>query len=103
MNAMTKSELIERVQQAEGVPELTKKNTAAIVDAVFDSIKAAMIEPRALGDKKFSYPGFGSFRAKKREARKGYNPATREAIMIDAYVTVGFQIAPSFKAQIPVD
>ena len=100
---MTKSELIERVQQAEGVPELTKKSTAAIVDAVFDAMKSAIIEPAELADKRISYPGFGTFQAKKREARTGYNPATREPITIDAYMTVGFRIAPSFRDQIPLD
>ena len=103
MDIMTKSELIERVQQAEGVPELTKKNTAAIVDAVFDAIKSAIIEPDDLAGRRLSYPGFGTFQAKKREARVGHNPSTREPITIDAYMKVGFRIAPSFREQIPLD
>ena len=100
---MTKAELIERVQQSDGVPELTKKSTAAIVDAVFEAMKAAIVEPSDLGERRFAYPGFGTFQAKKRDARKGYNPATQEPITIDAYMTVGFRIAPAFRDEIPLD
>tara|TARA_B100000029_G_scaffold513742_1_gene614221 strand:- start:2879 stop:3157 length:279 start_codon:yes stop_codon:yes gene_type:complete len=92
---MTKSDLIEAVQQADGVPELTKKSTAAIVEAVFDAMKMAIDE-----DDRFSYPGFGTFKKKHRKARKGRNPKTNEEITIPARMTVSFKAAPSFRGSL---
>ncbi len=89
---MTKNELIEAVQQADGVPELTKKSTAAVVDAVFEAIKEAIDNGG-----RFSYPGFGTFKMKERQARKGRNPKTNKEIMIPARKTVTFKPAPSFR------
>lgn len=89
---MTKSDLIEMVQESDGVPELTKKSTTAIVDAVFECMKDAIAE-----EERFSYPGFGTFKLKSRKARKGRNPKTNQEIMIPARKTVGFKPAPSFR------
>jgi len=89
---MTKAELIEKVQESKTAPGLTKKNTALIVDAVFEALKKAVKK-----DKRFSYPGFGTFNVKQRKARKGRNPRTGETINIKASKTVAFKPAPAFK------
>lgn len=89
---MTKSELIEEVRKAKGV-ELTKKETEAVVEAVFEAILNAIKK-----DKRFSYPGFGTFTVRERKERKGRNPRTGQTIVIKASKTVGFKPAPKLKA-----
>jgi DNA-binding protein HU-beta len=89
---MTKAEFIEAVQGAKGMPELTKKETAALVEAVFGQVAGAIKK-----GKRFSFPGFGTFTVRKRAARKGRNPRTGKAITIKASATVAFKPAPSFK------
>ena len=72
---MTKANLVSAVAET-GV---TKKEAAAAVDAVIESIKGALKK----GDK-VSLIGFGSFSVKKRKARTGRNPQTGKAIKIKA-------------------
>ncbi len=91
---MTKAELIDEVRNAKGV-DLTKKSTEEVVDAVFAALSTAIQK-----DKRFSYPGFGTFVVRERKARKGRNPKTREEIMIPASKTVAFKPAPKLKALI---
>ena len=43
------------------------------------------------------YPGFGTFKLKKRAARMGINPRTQEKIKIKASKTVGFKPSSTFK------
>jgi len=89
---MTKSELIEEIRGAKGV-DLTKKQTEAVVSAVFEAIRGAIKK-----DKRFSFPGFGTFTVRQRKPRKGRNPRTGAAITIKASKTVGFKPAPKLKA-----
>ncbi|MBW2703766.1 MAG: HU family DNA-binding protein [Deltaproteobacteria bacterium] len=89
---MTKSELINAIQKTKGLPELSKKATGEIVDAVFETLSKAIKK-----DKRFVYPGFGTFTVRKRKARKGRNPQTGEQIKISATKTVTFKPAPTFK------
>ncbi len=90
---MTKSELIEHViQNVSEEEKLTKKLTEQIVEATFTSIKGAL-----LAEKRFSFPGFGTFTMKDRAARKGRNPRTGDTIDIPASRTVAFKPAPKFK------
>lgn len=89
---MTKAEFIEAVQGAEDVPELTKKETTVLVEAMFEKISGAIA-----ADGRFSFPGFGTFTVRKRAARMGRNPRTGAEISIKASATVAFKPAPSFK------
>lgn len=89
---MTKAELIDEVRSAKGV-ELTKKETEAVVNAVFEAIRNAIKR-----DKRFSFPGFGTFTVRQRKQRKGRNPRTGAQIVIKASKTVGFKPAPKLKA-----
>lgn len=88
---MTKQQLIDAVK-TQGPEGLTKKDTAAIVDAVFSTLRGAITD-----DGRFSYPGFGTFTVKHRKARDGRNPRTGSPIKIPASKTVGFKPAPAFK------
>jgi integration host factor subunit beta len=69
---MTKAELVEEVSR---VSDLTKKHSEVIVDTVFQSIIDALHR-----GEKIELRGFGSFRLRKREPRKGRNPKTGDKV-----------------------
>ena len=73
---MNKTELINAVAEPAA---LSKKDSEAAVNAALEVITAALKD----GDK-VQLVGFGSFEVKKREARVGRNPRTKEAIDIPA-------------------
>ncbi len=81
---MNKSELIAAIAAKTGD---TKKNAEASLDAFVDVITESLVK----GDK-VQLVGFGSFEVRKRAARKGRNPQTKEEIKIPA------SKAPVFKA-----
>ena len=81
---MNKSELIAAIAAKTGE---TKKNAEATVNAFIDVVTETLVK----GDK-VQLVGFGSFEVKKRAARKGRNPQTKEEIKIPA------SKAPVFKA-----
>jgi DNA-binding protein HU-beta len=89
---MTKAELIEEVRQAKGI-DLTKKQTEVMLNAVFEAMTAAIKK-----DKRFAFPGFGTFAVRGRKARKGRNPQNGQEITIKASKTVGFKPAPKLKS-----
>ena len=71
---MTKAELIEEVASQ---ATLTRKETELIVDTVFDNITTAL----SRGDK-VELRGFGSFRIRQRQPRKGRNPKTGDSVSV---------------------
>ena len=73
---MNKAELINAVAAS---ADCSKKDADAVITAALDTITAALKE----GDK-VQLVGFGSFEVKKRAARIGRNPKTKEAIEIPA-------------------
>ena len=81
---MNKAELI---QAAAYKADVSKKDAEAVLTAALDAIIAAMAE-----GEKVQLVGFGSFEVKKRAARLGRNPKTKEAIEIPA------SVVPTFKA-----
>lgn len=81
---MNKSELVEEISNK---TEMTKKVTEESLNALVEVIKEALQK----GDK-VQLVGFGSFEVRKRAARKGRNPQTKEEIKIPA------SKAPVFKA-----
>ena len=81
---MNKSDLIAAVAAK---TDNTKKGAEAALDAVISSITESLKK----GDK-VQLVGFGSFEVRKRAARKGRNPQTKEEIKIPA------SKAPVFKA-----
>ena len=81
---MNKADLIAAIASKTGE---TKKSAEASVNAFVDVITESLVE----GDK-VQLVGFGSFEVRKRAARKGRNPQTKEEIKIPA------SKAPVFKA-----
>ncbi|MBE3584293.1 MAG: HU family DNA-binding protein [Limnochordaceae bacterium] len=81
---MNKSDLVNRVAEKANV---TKKQAADVVDAVFSTISEALS-----GGEKVTLVGFGTFEVRERKARMGVNPATHQPISIPA------SRVPSFKA-----
>ncbi len=86
---MNKSELINAVAEKAA---LSKKDSEAAVTAALDAITAALAD----GDE-VRLVGFGTFEVKKREARMGRNPKTKEPIPIAASKVPTFKPGKAFK------
>ncbi len=86
---MNKTELIAAVAAKTG---LTKKDADAAVAAVLDSIKATLKKGG-----KVQLFGFGTFEVRKRAARTGLNPQTKQPIKIKASKAPVFKAAKAFK------
>ena len=86
---MNKTELVNAVAEA---AELSKKDAAKAVDAVFNAITNALKE----GDKG-QLIGFGNFEVRERAARKGRNPQTGEEIEIAASKVPAFKPGKQLK------
>ena len=86
---MNKSELINAVAVS---AEVSKKEAEAVITAALDAITVALKE----GDK-VQLVGFGSFEVKKRAARVGRNPKTKETIEIPASVVPVFKAGKALK------
>ena len=101
---MTKADLIERVAKRKDLPELTKKAVTQIVDAVFMEMGDFFIRSRA-GRKaaRLSYPRFGTFSKRRRNARQGTNPRNGQAIQIPEQVTVVFSPSLDLKELLNAD
>ncbi|WP_303010792.1 HU family DNA-binding protein [uncultured Bacteroides sp.] len=80
---MNKRELVASVAQKKGI---SQKEAEKVLDGVLESITEALCkkEPVVL-------IGFGSFSVKKRAARGGYNPRTKEKIVIPSKQVVRFR------------
>jgi len=87
---MTKADLIEEVSK---LSSLTKKETELIVNTVFDNITDAL----AKGDK-VELRGFGSFRIRHRNSRKGRNPKTGAGIDVPARKVPFFKMGRELRA-----
>jgi DNA-binding protein HU-beta len=88
---MNKAELVEAVYSALG-KDASKRQAEDAVGAVLESIAKGIKQ-----DKKVQIIGFGTFEAKKREARMGRNPKTGETMQIPASMTVTFKASSSLK------
>ena len=86
---MNKTELIAATAEKAG---LTKKDAERAVNAAIDAITAAMV-----AGEKVQVAGFGIFEAKKREARTGRNPLTKETIQIPATRVPAFKASKTLK------
>lgn len=86
---MNKAELIDAVSEQ---TKLQKSDAARAVDAVFDSITAALKAADTV-----ALLGFGTFSVKARAARAGRNPRTGETIEIAASKVPGFKAGKALK------
>jgi DNA-binding protein HU-beta len=89
---MTKAEFIDQVVKTNQGKNLNKKVASELIDSIFDAVGGAIKK-----DRRFAYPGFGTWVVKERAARKGRNPRTGQPIDIKASQTVSFKPAPDLK------
>ena len=89
---MTKAELVEFIAEQ---ADLTKADAGRALEAVMEGITSGLKKSG-----KVTLVGFGTFTAKKREARTGRNPQTGETIQIAASNSASFKIAKAFKEEL---
>ena len=86
---MNKMELVAALAEKTGA---TKKGAEESLNALIDVVKGTLVK----GDK-VQLVGFGSFEVRKRAARKGRNPQTKEEIKIPASKTPVFKAGKALK------
>ncbi len=89
---MNKKELISATAEKAG---LTKKDTKAAVDSVFEVIAGALTK-----GEKVTIIGFGSFEVVQRKARTGVNPQTKQKLHIPAKTAPRFKASKVLKAKV---
>ncbi len=87
---MTKSDLIASICKEQ--TGLSKKAVSEVVESTFGVLARGLKK-----DKRFSFPGFGTWTVKARKARKGVNPQTGQTITIKASKTCTFRPSAEFK------
>ena len=86
---MSKTELVEIIAKESG---LSKADATRALDATILAITTGLKK-----EGKVSLVGFGTFSAKKRAAREGINPLTKEAIKIPAKTVASFKAGSKLK------
>lgn len=86
---MSKTELVEFVADK---ANMSKAEAGRALDAVLEGIQAGLKK-----EGKVALVGFGTFSAKKRAAREGRNPATKETIKIPAKTVASFKAGSKLK------
>ncbi|ACH39009.1 MULTISPECIES: integration host factor subunit alpha [Citrifermentans] len=89
---MTKADIVEKIYEKVG---FSKKESAELVETVFDLIKTTLEE----GDK-IKIAGFGNFVVKEKADRRGRNPQTGEEITIVARKILTFKPSQVLKSAI---
>ena len=73
---MTKADIVEKIHTTTG---LSKKDAATMMESVFSILKESLEAGETI-----KISGFGVFESKQKNARRGRNPQTGEAITIEA-------------------
>ena len=81
--SLTKIDIIDSIYEKLGIP---KKECVRIVESVFEIIKDDLYNGNDV-----MISGFGKWTVKAKKERKGRNPKTGEAMMIDARKVVTFK------------
>lgn len=89
---MTKAELVREVAEKTG---MTKKDTALVVNAVFETVMDALSK-----GEKVQIAGFGIFEVKERAERVGRNPRTGEEIKIPPRKVPVFRVGKELKTKV---
>ena len=92
---MTKADIVEKIYEKVG---FSKKDSAELVELVFDIIKGTLES----GDK-IKIAGFGNFVVKGKADRRGRNPQTGEEITITARKILTFKPSQVLKASLNGD
>ena len=86
---MTKNALVEFIAAKAG---LTKADAARALEAALEGIENGLKK-----EGKVSLVGFGTFSAKKRAAREGINPLTKQPLKIPAKTVASFKAGSKLK------
>jgi len=86
---MNKAEFISAVAEEAGS---SKSDASAHVEAMINVVTKTL-----KSDNEVALVGFGTFKAKKRDARQGRNPRTGETIQIAASTVPSFKAGKAFK------
>ena len=86
---MSKQEIIDIVAEK---AEISKAAAGRAVDAVIEGITKGLKK-----EGKVTFVGFGTFSAKKRAAREGINPLTKEPLKIPAKTVASFKAGSKLK------
>jgi len=80
---MTKADIVENIYEKVGI---SKKETASVVQTIFDTIKETLES-----EENVKVSGFGNFVIRNKRARRGRNPQTGEEIEISARKVITFK------------
>ncbi len=80
---MTKADIVETIYERVG---FSKKESAELVETVFEVIKDALVD-----GEKVKFSGFGNFIVREKNARKGRNPQTGAEIQLEARRVLTFK------------
>ncbi len=86
---MSKQDLVEIIASKAG---LTKADATRALDAALEGITQGLKK-----EGKVTFVGFGTFSAKKRPARNGINPLTKQPISIPAKTVASFKAGSKLK------
>lgn len=89
---MTKADIVEKIYDKVG---LSKKESAELVEQVFDLIKQTLED-----GEKIKIAGFGNFVVKEKADRRGRNPQTGDEIVISARRILTFKPSQVLKSVI---
>ena len=89
---MTKADMVEKIYEKIG---FSKKESAELVETVFDIIKTTLEQ-----GEKIKIAGFGNFVIKEKADRRGRNPQTGDEITITARKILTFKPSQVLKASI---
>ncbi len=80
---MTKADIVEKIH---ATTDLSKKDSAVMMESFFAIMKESLEAGESI-----KVSGFGNFEVKQKDARRGRNPQTGEAITIEARKILTFK------------
>ena len=89
---MTKTDLVEAIYERVG---LSRKEAAKAVDTVLEIVKDGLRR-----GERVKISGFGSFVVNQKRARRGRNPQTGDAIIIDSRCVLSFKPSQLLKERV---
>jgi integration host factor subunit alpha len=89
---LTKADLVESVHKRLG---LSKKESAELVEKVFETIKTTLIRGEPV-----KVSGFGKFDVRLKHARRGRNPKTDEKLIIPEHYVLSFKPSQGLKLRV---
>jgi DNA-binding protein HU-beta len=86
---MTKADIVDKVAIGTG---LTKLETEAIIEGFFKTVIESLKEGKGI-----EIRGFGSYKVKKKNARRARNPKTGEQVQVPEHFVPTFKFSKDFK------